>query len=279
MPVLPQTGESEGAPSAKKGLPPWPLWTVLMAIAFVIGIALFGGLLVSAIVIGIGALAGGHLNLKSPTIVLVSSFAQDAGLIGGSMLAVKVAAGRVRMGDFGFRRVSRPKQAAALVVAVWITFLVFTAVWTKLLHTSNHQSLTKDLGTDQSALLWVGSLVLIAVVAPLAEEFFFRGLLLTVIWRRAGFVVGAVVSSSLFGLLHAGSSSTGLLVPLAVLGLFLCLLRRRTDSIVPCVFAHAFNNAMAFSSLQHLPVWGYLLVIGLAMGGAGGSAVLIARKA
>lgn len=250
-----------------------------MAVAFVIGIALFGGLLVAAAVIGIGALSGNDLNFKSPAIVLVSSLAQDAGLIGGSVLAVKVAVGRVRMVDFGFRPVARPKQAALLVVAVWISFLVFTAAWTKLLHTSNHQSLTDDLGTHQSAFLWIGSLVLVAVVAPFAEEFFFRGLLLTAIWRRAGFVVGAVVSSALFGLLHAGSSSVGLLVPLAVLGLFLCLLRRRTDSIVPCVFAHAFNNAMAFSSLEHLQVWGYLLVIGLAMAGAGGTAVLIARRA
>lgn len=277
--IPPMSGDDAGISADRRKLPPWPLWTVFLAVAFIVGIALFGGLAIVAAVIGVAALAGHHLGVKSPGVVLASTLMQDAGLIGGSVLAAKVVAGRVRAADFGFRRVTRPFAALALGLAVWISFLVFTAVWTKILHTSNHQSLTDDLGTDKSALLWVGSLLLMGVVAPFAEEFFFRGLLLSVIWRRAGFGLGTLVSSALFGLLHAGSSSVGLLVPLAVLGVLLCLLRRRTGSIVPCVLTHAFNNSVAFASIGHLPAWGYPAVIAVSLLGAGGTAVLITRRA
>jgi membrane protease YdiL (CAAX protease family) len=48
--------------------------------------------------------------------------------------------------------------------------------------------------------------------------------------------------------IHAGSSDPAFLVPLAALGMGLCLLYVRTGSLYPCIAAHALNNSIAFGA-------------------------------
>jgi membrane protease YdiL (CAAX protease family) len=54
----------------------------------------------------------------------------------------------------------------------------------------------------------------------------------------------------LFGLVHAGSASAQYLVPLAIFGFVLCLLRWRTGSLYPCMALHSVNNSLALGIAQ-----------------------------
>jgi uncharacterized protein len=65
-----------------------------------------------------------------------------------------------------------------------------------------------------------------------------------------------------FGAIHAGSSPAGLLVPLGVLGVGLCLIYAWTRSLFPCVALHAINNAIAFGVTQDWTWQIPLLVVG-----------------
>ena len=60
----------------------------------------------------------------------------------------------------------------------------------------------EQLSSNLSALGKVAAAVLAIVVAPITEEFFFRGMLFRSVRDRWGFWVGAVSSSLLFGLVH-----------------------------------------------------------------------------
>ena len=64
----------------------------------------------------------------------------------------------------------------------------------------------------------------------------------------------ALITGLVFGGIHAGSSDPAFLVPLAALGMGLCLLYVRTGSLYPCVAAHALNNSLAFGVSQD---WGW----------------------
>ena len=89
---------------------------------------------------------------------------------------------------------------------------------------------------------------LAVTVAPVLEELLFRGLVLRGLMLRMGFWPAALLSSVVFGLLHAtAADSSGLLVVVAitVLGLGLCLLARRTGRLGPCIGVHALHNAVA----------------------------------
>jgi membrane protease YdiL (CAAX protease family) len=98
------------------------------------------------------------------------------------------------------------------------------------------------LGTLQ---LWLGAVI----IAPLAEELFFRGLLLQALcfhWHRAWPAIAA--SSVLFGLVHGQPQD---IVPLVVLGLVLGYLRVRHGSLWPCLLVHVLFNVrtMTFALL------------------------------
>lgn len=262
----------------RPGLPPWPLWTLALAIAFALGGAIAGAAVVALIAWLGGLVAGVDVGIKSPGVTLASTLAQDAAMIGGSLLAVKIAAGNFRLRDFGLVPARRRLAAAGLVLLTWVAFLIITAVWTKFVGHGHRQSITKDLGADRSAILWVGTAFVVAYAAPLAEEFFFRGMMLTVLWRRVGFGGAALITGALFGLVHSGSSDPALLVPLAVLGILLCVLKRLTASLVPCVAAHALNNSVAFGLLEHASPLGFVGLVAFGVIGAGGTAAVISRR-
>ena len=68
--------------------------------------------------------------------------------------------------------------------------------------------------------------VLVTVVAPVAEEFLFRGYVFTALRNWRGIWPAAVITGLLFGAVHAGGSDAAYLVPLAFFGFVLCLLLR-----------------------------------------------------
>lgn len=96
------------------------------------------------------------------------------------------------------------------------------------------------------------------VLAPLAEEVLFRGVLFQGLRRRTGFWVAALVSAALFTLPHlaegGGVFATGVIssgiLPLGVV--FAALVERR-GSLAPAIVAHATYNAIGVAVLILMP--------------------------
>ncbi len=89
------------------------------------------------------------------------------------------------------------------------------------------------------------------LIAPLIEESLFRGVLLRSFMRRLTFWPAAVVSSTIFGVLHTYEVSTlagriTLAVNVGLLGVVNCLLVRITGRLTPAVMLHATGNLFAF---------------------------------
>jgi uncharacterized protein len=96
------------------------------------------------------------------------------------------------------------------------------------------------------------------VIAPIAEEFFFRGYFFGALRSWKGVWPAAILTGLVFGAIHVGSAPVPFLVPLAVFGFILCLLYWRTGSLYPCIALHALNNSLAFGVSQH---WGWQIPI------------------
>lgn len=112
--------------------------------------------------------------------------------------------------------------------------------------------LTGDLSNPQADIAnaaapagWplLGLMLAGAVLAPLAEELFFRGVVYGAL-RRHGVLLATLVSALLFGLAHGISV---LLPATALIGVVNALLYERSKSIWPSVVAHAVNNAILFT--------------------------------
>lgn len=86
------------------------------------------------------------------------------------------------------------------------------------------------------------SALLVAItLGPIAEEVLFRGFL-----RKK---IGALPSSLLFGMAHAGSGSLVLIVAGTAFGLILCGYADREKSIVPGIIGHAVYNAASIAAI------------------------------
>ncbi len=86
------------------------------------------------------------------------------------------------------------------------------------------------------------------LIPPIIEETVFRGFIFPAFSKRFGVIIGALLSSLLFGFAHL-QYNVG--VYTVVLGLLLCLLYIKLRSIVPGIFLHMLNNYLAFVALTH----------------------------
>jgi membrane protease YdiL (CAAX protease family) len=154
-------------------------------------------------------------------------------------------------------------------VSAAVGYYVLTAVYAAVFKLHGADKLPSELGVNHSTAALVAASVFVCAIAPMAEEFFFRGfffgglrrLAVPVLGRDLGPWIAAVVTGILFGLAHTGSASSQYLIPLGFLGFVLCLVRWRTGSLFPGMALHAANNALALGVNQlH---WSALGIVGL----------------
>jgi membrane protease YdiL (CAAX protease family) len=235
----------------------------------------------------IGAAAGSSFAHPSPAVNIVGNVVVDLAFVGA---ALYLAATRppLRAADFGFRRIPWRTGVIAFVSA-GVGYYVLTAIYAQIFKLHGQDKLPSELGVSRSDAALVAAAVFVCVIAPISEEFFFRGFLFGVLrrWhvRVAGHDLGtwlaAIVVGILFGLAHTGSASPQYLVPLGFLGFVLCLVRWRTRSLYPCMALHAFNNSLALGVNElHWPAWGIVLLMVGSMGAIGAiTGPLSARRA
>ncbi|MDP9346401.1 MAG: CPBP family intramembrane metalloprotease [Actinomycetota bacterium] len=228
--------------------PGWRPVTSLFAL-----LAGFGGAIFGAIVVGLVAgLLGASLTDPPPAVSIIGTVVQDVCLVASALFFARLAA-RPRPSHFGLRA-ARTWPAVGWAALAYAGFYGFTAAWVALLGTKPaDENLPKELGADKSTLALVSVAVLVSVVAPMAEEFFFRGYFYGALrnWNVWG---AALVTGLVFGAIHAGSAQSEFLLPLAFFGVVLCWLRERTGSLYPGIVLHCANNSIAFGVSQH---WGW----------------------
>jgi membrane protease YdiL (CAAX protease family) len=95
-----------------------------------------------------------------------------------------------------------------------------------------------DLG---GYLIW---LVSACIIAPISEEFFFRGYAFYAFNKRHGLYIALFVSALGFSAIHGSIYS---LLPIFVAGIGLALAYHWTGSLVPAIVAHSVNNFIAVS--------------------------------
>jgi len=91
-------------------------------------------------------------------------------------------------------------------------------------------------------------IVMAIVVAPVVEEFVFRGLLFRSLADRYGFWVGAIASAVPFGLTHVGIGTAvdlwALRITLTIVGVLLAWVHWRRRNLLANIAAHATFNVI-----------------------------------
>ena len=190
----------------------------------------------------------------------LATLIQDAALIGAALLFSSIYARGLTPASFGLRP-TRLWPAVGWTLLAWAAFLALTAIYVNIVGQPDQQELTRDLKDESSTAALIGYAVLLAFVAPLCEEFFFRGFMFGVLRERIGVAGGALVTGLIFGGVHATGSPVETLGVLVVLGVLLCLLYWRTGSLLPCIALHALNNGISFVVTTDVPVGGAIAIV------------------
>jgi uncharacterized protein len=203
--------------------------------------------------------AGVDLEESPPAFHVVGVLLQDIVFILAALAFAAITA-RPRRSQFGVRRTPFWRTLGWAVVGL-IAYITFTLVYQAVFDPEGSQSIAEALGVKRGTLLLILGGFVVIVMAPIAEEFFFRAFFYRAvrnsIARRLGgalgILLGAILTGALFGVMHLEPGrihETAPLIPLlVVLGLVFCLVYEKTRSLFAVIGLHAVVN-----------MFGYLLV-------------------
>jgi membrane protease YdiL (CAAX protease family) len=218
--------------------PRWPPWYA--AAGFVV--ASIGTLIAVGIV---AVVTGASSDEENTTFTIVATLMQSAIFIGTAVFFASLMR-RPEPWHFGLRR-TRLWPAIGWAALGMFSFYIFAAVYEAAVQPDAEQTVAQDLGADEGTFGLIVAGFMVVCVAPVAEEFFFRGFFYRALRSRLSVLVAAAIDGLLFGLIHfAGGGTELILAPLAALGFMFCLVYERTGSLYPVIALHALNNALAF---------------------------------
>jgi len=221
--------------------PRWPVWTVPAALIFALAMAGVG----QALIVLVLDLVGLHVDPANPSpgIAVALNAVLDVTLVGSAWVLAGAAGRRPTLGELGLRRV-RLRRAIGPTLAVVVAYLALAAVYGLLVSAPKERVPGIGVASPTASVLAYG--LLVGVIAPVAEELFFRGFAFTALRRRLGTAGAAVASGALFAAVHLLGSTDAVFVPvLALFGIGLALLYARTGSLLPGIALHSLNNAYA----------------------------------
>ena len=220
--------------------PRWPAWYA--AVGFVVAT------IATLIAVGIvAAVTGASSDEENATFTIVATLMQSLIFIGTAVLFASFTR-RPEPWHFGLRR-TRFWPAVGWAALGLFAFYIFAAAYDAALQPDAEQTVAQDLGADEGTFGLIAAGFIVVCVAPVAEEFFFRGFFYRALRTRYPVLIAAGIDGALFGVIHfAGSDSLLILPVLATLGFMFCLVYERTGSIYPVIALHAINNSLAFGS-------------------------------
>lgn len=190
----------------------------------------------------------GPSGLCTVTGFVTAALSVDLALLGVAYVRF-IRPGVLTFAEFGLDRASFRVSNVGVGLLAGVGVLVFSAAI---------QSVMQALGVRQTQLANLSCVrdfplagffaVVLAggVLAPIAEEIFFRGYVFRSYLLTRGPLVAYGATSLLFATLHLNLPA---LLPIIALSLIFCFAYQRTGSLVPSMVAHAVNNTTAFCIL------------------------------
>lgn len=164
---------------------------------------------------------------------------------------------RLTWQDIGFKRV----ESIWLIIAPALTFGaaiiggVAAVIVQLLLGTPGENTQAQALAP--AGFSWVGLIgmtLLGGVIVPIAEEIYFRGVLHRWARDKWGVLIGSLISSSLFGLIHG---IPPIIAFAFIMGLVIAYAYEKSQSLWPGVIVHIINNSFKIVLLYLLVANGF----------------------
>jgi uncharacterized protein len=244
-----------GAPDATAPrLPPWPPWVAPASVGIGIGLSIASSLAVLAAV----AIADTTLTNPPAGVDLGAGAVTSLTILASALVTARIT-GRLRAWQFGLARLQVGASVGWALVAVGGFVLAFGALLAPFVlagtlslddgavgYRLSEGGLPVDAGSG--TLVVVFAALGIAVLAPVCEEIFFRGVMFGSLRRWKGVWVAATITAIVFSAAHLEFSPV-IFADRLIAGFVWCLVYARTGRLLPGMMAHSANNAVVIGLL------------------------------
>jgi CAAX protease family protein len=191
-------------------------------------------------------------NLGDPDKASDAAILATQALFDGFLVAVALGMAsqwRFRLRDalplLGLRRFE--PSALGWMFAVLGAYYAGAILFSAVVLQPKQEDIGNELGVCNPGIgIAIVAVLSVVVIAPVAEEIFFRGFFFAGLRSRWSLWPSALLSGAIFGLVHAPTGPTAA-IPLAGLGVGLAWLYNKTGSLYPCMLGHFLNNALAIA--------------------------------
>lgn len=224
--------------------PSWPPWYAPAAL-----FGAFGAIVVASFPLLPVILTFGISEAVAGIALLALLLVQDGLLVLAALLLASLKRSPPRW-HFGIRA-TRLWPTVGWTVLAFALMLGFELGYIELFQVD--ETNVEDLGQGNLVAGFAVALAVI-VVAPVAEEIFFRAFFYRALRTRLAVWSAALIDGLVFGALHFQGTDTAIILPvIAVFGVGQCLVYERTGSLFAVIAIHAAFNTVAMLSLVPLP--------------------------
>ena len=222
----------------------------------VLGIAAAGaGVIALNLIVAAGSAVTGGALVKNGIVLTIFVAVQDM-LIVAAAAVFSIVRYRVGWDRLGFRAFDVAFGCGLSLTLLLVSYAVricYGIIAAGLGYRPALQDVLSRL--DTQGIGFILTLIAAAVVAPIAEETFFRGFVYGGLRGRIGTLGAMLISTLFFTALHFTLDQ---FIPIFALGIFLAWLYERTGSLYPGILLHASNNAISLILLAAARATGVL---------------------
>jgi membrane protease YdiL (CAAX protease family) len=255
LPEIAPSPPSDAPDASWPRLPPWPPWVAPASVGIGIGLSIAS----SFAVLGAAAATDTSLTNPDPPFDLAAGAVTSLTIL-ASALATARLTGRLRPWQFGLARLQVGRSLGWMVIALAGFALAFAALLAPFVlggaaslddgDAVGYRLSSGGLPVDDASgpLVVIFTALAIAVLAPICEEIFFRGVMFGALRRWKGVWVAATITAIVFSAAHLEFSPV-IFADRLIAGFVWCLIYARTGRLLPGMMAHAANNAVVIGLL------------------------------
>lgn len=220
----------------------WDLFLVLVTLLTAMGfIAMFKNVIRELVTVLVDE------SQRQAVLLFISSFIQAAVMMGSTIAFARRRGAKASdlgliKGKLGKNLMAGVMGGLALTAVIWI----LGALWTSVLGPPPPQDIEQVLNNLVKSDNFFLPFLSVAVLAPLSEELYFRGMIYPVARKRFGPFWGMVISGLFFGSMHLDIYR---LIPISAGGMVLAYYYEKTGSLISPMLAHSIWNSIMMLSL------------------------------
>lgn len=220
--------------------PKWLWWDLFLVMLILLSVLAFVAMFKSQIRDAVSTFA--TKPQQDAVLLFLSTFVQDGTIIAATFFIARRRGASIK--DLGLVRKNVVSEiffgimgGLALSVLIWGVSILLALLFGPP-PPQNIEEVLNNMSKSKNILL---PFISVAILAPVSEEIYFRGMVYPLVKKKFGLILGIVLSGLFFGLMHLDLYR---LIPISAGGALLAYFYEKTGTLISSITAHSMWNTV-----------------------------------